>query len=209
MQSTLPGLPAMLRMAPPFRQKLIARNLPVAQPRMAAVLIPITRRNQQLHVILTKRCTYPGVHSAQVSFPGGRKEQKDKHLQATALRETQEELRLKDSQIELLGALTPLYIQPSNYWVHPYAGILHNPPIEWNPQTDEVDQVLEPSLNELLDPAIRIKKQTQTSEGTQEVPGFQLDEHFIWGATAMMLEEFLCLLDPHSQHYPENPKRAK
>jgi len=209
MQIALPGLKAMLKMAPPFREELIARTLTRAQPRMAAVLVPITIKNQQIHIILTKRSTYPGVHSAQVSFPGGSKEQEDEHLQATALRETQEELRLKDSQIELLGALTPIYIPPSNYWVHPFAGILHNPPIEWKPQAEEVAQVLEPSLRQLLEPGIRVKKQTQTSEGSQEVPGFQLGQHFIWGATAMMLEEFLCLIAPHNIHQHNSPIEPK
>lgn len=183
-------------MAPPFREELMARTLAGAQPRSAAVLIPITHRAGQIHIVLTKRCAYPGVHSAQISFPGGRMEKEDEHLQATALRETQEELQLQNTRIELLGALTPLYIPPSNYLVHPFAGILHNPPIHWTPQTEEVDLVLEPSLRQLLDPAIRVKKQTQTTEGLQIVPGFQLGDHFLWGATAMMLEEFLRVADP-------------
>jgi len=193
-QGPLPGLPAMLHMAPPFREELIARSLVDARPRMAAVLIPITHRAGQLHVILTKRCAYRGVHSAQISFPGGKMERGDEHLQATALRETQEELQLPGAQVELLGALTPLYIPPSNYWVHPFAAVLHNPPNIWTPQPEEVDQVLEPSLQQLLKPEIRVKREAQTSEGKQEVPGFQLSDHFIWGATAMMLEEFLCLI---------------
>ena len=191
---TLPGLPAMLGMAPPFREELIARSLVDARPRMAAVLIPITLRADQIHIVLTKRCAYPGVHSAQISFPGGKMERGDEHLQATALRETQEELQIAVTQLELLGALTPLYIPPSNFWVHPFAAVIHNPPNIWTPKPDEVDQVLEPSLQQLLKPEIRIQRETQTSEGKQEVPGFQLDDHFIWGATAMMLEEFLCVI---------------
>jgi len=186
----------MIRMAPPFREDLIKRTLITAKPHMAAVLIPLILKEEQIHIIFTKRSAYIGVHSAQISFPGGRMEQDDEHLQATALRETQEELQLENPRIELLGALTPLYIPPSNYWVHPFAGILHNPPIQWNRQSEEVDRVLEPSLKKILDPRIRVKKTTQTSEGRQEVPGFQLGEHFIWGATAMILEEFLCLADP-------------
>jgi 8-oxo-dGTP pyrophosphatase MutT (NUDIX family) len=195
-QAALPGLPAMLRMAPPFREELIARSLVDARPRLAAVLIPITLRAEHIHIVLTKRCAYPGVHSAQISFPGGKMEQGDEHLEATALRETKEELQLQDAQIDLLGALTPLYIPPSNFWVHPYAAVVHHPPNIWAPQPEEVDQVLEPSLQNLFNPAIRVSKRTQTSEGIQEVPGFQLDDHFVWGATAMILEEFLCMVNP-------------
>lgn len=170
LQGTLPGLPAMIRMAPPFREDLIKRTLITAKPHMAAVLIPLILKEEQIHIIFTKRSAYIGVHSAQISFPGGRMEQDDEHLQATALRETQEELQLENPRIELLGALTPLYIPPSNYWVHPFAGILHNPPIQWNRQSEEVDRVLEPSLKRFLTPELESKKQPKPPREGRKSP---------------------------------------
>jgi len=196
LKEPLPGLPAMLPMAPPFREALIKQTLVTARPKTAAVLIPIHIKNESIHIILTKRSAHPGVHSSQISFPGGRMEPGDEDLCSTALRETREELQLTDTRIEVFGTLTPLYIPPSNYWVHPFVGILHQPPTVWSPQKAEVALVLEPSLRELFDPTIRVTQTTQTTEGPRAVPGFQVSEHFIWGATAMILEEFLSLLRP-------------
>jgi len=134
------------------------------------------------------------VHSAQVGFPGGKVEESDKDLKETALRETEEEIGVTNNHIEVLKTLSPLYIPPSNFIVHPFLGISKTN-LNFEKQDDEVEAIIEVELKDFLDDINVVSAKVPTSYNVDvEVPAFKLNGHIIWGATAMMLSEIKVLL---------------
>lgn len=142
-------------------------------------------------MVFIKRNEYDGPHSAQVSFPGGAWETEDISLEQTALRECREEIGV-DGHIEILGTLSPLHIPVSNYLVSPYVGWIESKP-EFHPDPSEVQYVIEASLEGLLDPAMRDMETLYHHQNPVEAPFYRVGKEKIWGATAMMLSEFLAL----------------
>jgi len=161
-------------------------------PRLGGVLLLLYCVEEELHLVLTRRPDYDGVHSGQVSFPGGRHEPPEA-LTTTALRETWEEIGIPASEIELLGELTPLYVIPSNFEVHPFVGhYIGTGRPRFSPDVREVAAILEVPLRLLLDPTTRVEELMELRGGLRlRVPCFRVGEHAVWGATAMMLSEFL------------------
>jgi|YNPMSStandDraft_1061717.scaffolds.fasta_scaffold24135_1 8-oxo-dGTP pyrophosphatase MutT (NUDIX family) len=180
----LPGLAAQLRMAPPGRARAPA-TAPDAQE--AGVLLLVYPHQADLHFVLTRRTDRLGYHRGQISLPGGRREPGDADLVATALREAQEELGISAEQVDLLGALTALYIPPSNFIVQPVVGYASARPA-FRPNTEEVAELIESPLRLLLDPATR--QTGPLPQGGPDVPFYRIGEHVVWGATAMVLSEF-------------------
>lgn len=157
-----------------------------------AVFYPGKDRHTRLVLILRK--TYQGVHSNQIGFPGGRQEISDRDLVHTALRETEEEVGIPQSEIKVLKELTKLYIPPSNFWVHPFMGMLEDTP-EMVPQESEVEKILEVELAHFMDNNCFVNQTLSTSYAKNiEVPAFLLNDQIVWGATAMMLSEIKVLL---------------
>ncbi|MSQ49172.1 MAG: CoA pyrophosphatase [Betaproteobacteria bacterium] len=153
--------------------------------RPASVLVPIVDRDAGLTVLLTRRATHLQDHSGQVSFPGGRVAAHDASPEATALRETHEEIGLDLACIEVLGRM-PDYCTRSGYRITPVVGIV-TPPFELRPDANEVDEIFEVPLVFVLDPA---NHQRQSREWQGELRWFfaiPYQQHFIWGATAGML----------------------
>lgn len=149
---------------------------------------------QITHLVLILRKTYRGVHSNQVGFPGGRLEVYDKNLKHTALRETEEEVGISKDEVKVIKKLTKLYIPPSDFWVHPYIGIVDKTPV-LKPQESEVEKILEVNLDHFLDDNNLITQKLTTSYAEEiEVPAYFLNGHVVWGATAMMLSELKDLL---------------
>jgi 8-oxo-dGTP pyrophosphatase MutT (NUDIX family) len=133
-------------------------------------------------------------HRGQISFPGGRRDDTDTDLSATALREAEEEIGAPANKVKLLGPLTPLYIPVSNFHVHPFVGILEDtPPRAFVPQAGEVKTVLEPAYDAFINPANRYPTNIQIGEflSLQQVPCFNIEGRVVWGATAMILSELL------------------
>jgi 8-oxo-dGTP pyrophosphatase MutT (NUDIX family) len=198
--SPLPGPQAQYAMAPAPRTGAEMDNQPLPDARMGGVLLLLFPRDNALTVPLILRPTYRGVHSGQVAFPGGGREDGDPDIIATALREAHEEIGIDPQTVEVLGQLSPLYVYPSNYLVHPVVGWTDREP-ELVIDEHEVAQLILAPLTELLDPASRQSDIWQLRGRTATVPFFRIQEQIIWGATAMMLSEFLSL--NAMQHYEE------
>ena len=185
LQKALPGEAAQLLMAPTFRGSFPDQGHAVR----AAVLILLYPCQGETKLVFMKRNEYKGPHSGQVSFPGGAWEATDGTLERTAIRECREEIGVRES-IEILGALTPLHIPVSNFLVSPFVGWMENTPL-FHPDPTEVQYVIEVSLRELLDPALRDSETLYHHKRSVEAPYYRVGEDKIWGATAMMLSEFL------------------
>ena len=186
----LPANIAHLKMAPLERVRLLeeAKHL-YAVSKKAAVIMLFYPKNDETHLVLIVRNTYPGVHSSQIAFPGGKQEEFDADFEETALRETHEEVGISPDKIKVIKAFTEIYIPPSNFLVYPFLGVSESE-LKFKIQEDEVASIIELPLSTLLDDAIIVSKTIDTSYAKQiEVPAFQLGEHTVWGATAMMLSE--------------------
>lgn len=192
LQSPLPGHQAHLAMIPEIR---IPEFLPIpATARKSSVLILLYEKNQEAHFILTLRPSYNGVHSNQVSFPGGKFSMEDKTLDQTALRETEEEIGIKKEDIEIIGSITELYIPPSNFVVTPFIGIT-NKPFSLHADPVEVVEIFEVPLNSIFQKdVIKSKKITIQNGATFITPYFDLCNQTVWGATAMILSEFRMMM---------------
>lgn len=192
----LPAESSQFKMAPPFRKELIEQtktNTKTAkQAGVLALFYPNLNNITTLVLILRK--TYKGVHSAQVAFPGGKLEDGDVSLKDAAIRETFEEVGVSMSSIEIIKTLSRVYIPPSNFYVQPFLGICYATP-SFIKQDDEVESIIEVSLQDFLDENIVMKKTVKNSYNVDiEVPAFKLNGHTVWGATAMMLSEIKDLL---------------
>ena len=186
----LPAALAHAKMVPPNREDLL-KNIDLWQitPKKAAVMMLFYPKNFQTHLALILRTSYNGVHSSQIAFPGGKVELEDFDLKQTALRETHEEIGIHPNSINVIRAFTQVYIPPSNFMVYPFLGYSHDE-LEFHLQEDEVAGMVEFPLVDFLDDKILKNTLMKTSyQESIEVPGFQVNEHFIWGATAMMLSE--------------------
>lgn len=192
----LPGESSQIKMSPPYRLELMERNKGLMKKAKQAAVLALfyPDKNDETHLILILRKTYKGVHSAQVGFPGGKFEAEDLDLQITALRETYEEVGVPVEDIKVLKRMTPMYIPPSNFTVHPFLGITSNLP-NFIKQDEEVEDLIEVSLLHFMEESSVFQTSVPTSyEVNVEVPAFKLNNHVVWGATAMMLSELKDLL---------------
>lgn len=165
--------------------------------RPSAVLMLLFPKNDLLHLLLMQRTEDGHTHSGQISFPGGRYETTDADLRATALREANEEVGIMPADVQVLGALTPLYIPVSNFQVHPFLGFMPQPP-QYMLSPREVQRTIELPLSYFLDDAhktIAHLRLTADQGLVRKVNAYQLpDETILWGATAMMLSELEVML---------------
>ncbi len=141
------------------------------------------------HLLFIHRKTYPGIHSDQIGFPGGKMERQDKDIMETALRETHEEVGALPKNIEVVRALTKVFIPPSNFEVQPFIG-LYRKEHPFVPQEVEVEALIEVPVADFMDDRNLITQKLTTSYANDlEVPAFRLKGYTVWGATAMMLSE--------------------
>lgn len=186
----LPGKEAHYKMVPSFRKQMeqlqMSNQKNAKEAATLALLYPNKKNN--LEIVLTKRAQYKGTHSAQISFPGGKKDAIDSTFSDTALRETEEEIGVLTTNITLVKKLSELYIPPSNFMVYPFLGYTTQEP-HFIPN-HEVDKIIKVSVQELLSENNLSVKKIQTSYAKNvEVPCFVFDNEIVWGATAMMLSE--------------------
>lgn len=179
-----------------FEMANITRDLNYIVPpdaRLAGVMLLLFPWEDQLQVLFIQRTAQNpnDPHSGQVSFPGGKFEPNDESLLHCALRETYEEVGVKSHEIEVLGALTPLYIPVSNFDVHPFVGYSAQKP-DFSLQETEVKSLIMHPIEHFLASDNRDKIDITVKNFTmRNVPYFKSENRKIWGATAMILNEFL------------------
>jgi 8-oxo-dGTP pyrophosphatase MutT (NUDIX family) len=190
--TSLPGTEAQIRMAPTNRLDDIRKMGEGKMPVKSSVLLLLYPLNESdTGVVFIRRPKYNGVHSGQISFPGGRYEPEDYDLRHTALRESQEEIGVDPQKIEVIGKLTDLYIPPSNHKVSPYVGVMQEKPV-FKPDPIEVESILEVALADFLkEDHLQCMPVLLTDGRYLETPCYLINENIIWGATAMMMAEFL------------------
>ncbi|RLD71514.1 MAG: CoA pyrophosphatase [Bacteroidetes bacterium] len=193
LQQPLPGLDAQLRLAPVSRIKELKNVTGPLHALESAVLALFFPYKNDIGILLLKRAADNSVHSRQVSFPGGKKENSDADLQETALRETFEETGIPAEEIHVLGTLSRLYIRPSNFNVLPYVGYIdYDPVLQCNA---EVERPLKVALSELTNPDLPVERTIKGHDGKRyPVPCYDIQGEIIWGATAMMLSELLAVI---------------
>jgi len=190
----LPGLDAQKKMItgrPDLSPEVIAQR----NPKQSSVLVWLYPQGDDIYTRLILRTAYKGVHSAQMAFPGGTKEEYDTDLWQTALREAHEEVGILPDEVKYVGALSPVYIPPSNFWVQPYMGMTeHNIPAVI--QVTEVQYAIDFDVRLLTEPRIKEEKLIMNANIKSEIktPYYNIEGHTVWGATAMMLSEFEELL---------------
>ncbi|CAN5605663.1 MAG: CoA pyrophosphatase [Acidobacteria bacterium] len=186
---TLPGLESQRRFAPyPVGPDWEAP----ANGRLAAALLLLYPHQDGVAVPLTVRASHLARHAGQISLPGGATNPGETLVDA-ALRETAEEIGVDPQLVRVLGELTPVHVLVSGFTLHPIVGITDRRPA-FQAAPGEVEEVLEVSLEHIRD-ASRIRQGTRIREGVAvEYPYFDILGHQVWGATAMVLGEFICLL---------------
>ena len=193
LMNELPGREAQLRMAHVTRSHYVEAP---PEARAAAVMLTLFPKQDKWNLLLIKRKTIHGDrHSGQIGFPGGKFEPTDGTLIQTALRETEEEVGIDRSEIQVLGPLTDLYIPVSNFVVQPYVGVLQHRP-SYRLQSSEVSRIFETPIRKFLEPDTRKITDIKVGEGLslKNVPYFDLEGEVLWGATAMILSEFLQII---------------
>lgn len=196
LQQPLPGMEAQFKMASQFRLPIDMEQYDLSKARKGAVLILLYPHQDKINTVLTLRPSYDGVHSGQVSFPGGKLEPEDESLAAAALREAEEEVGLDRNEIKLIGNLSNLYIPPSNFLVSPFVGIMDKKPL-LKKDDREVEKIIEVPITYFLDESIKGRKMITPREFVSfETPYYDVEGHTVWGATAMMLSEMMELIKP-------------
>lgn len=189
----LPGEDAHLPMSPSGRGRSSESLLKAQDYRKSAVAMILFQERNDLRFILTQRAEYKGVHSGQMSFPGGRIESFDRSDVEAIIRETREEVGIGMTEECLLGKLTDVYIPVSSYLVHPFVFYLEERPLIVN--NYEVTETFDFSIQQLLDHRSVSKMAVTVGSNTRLiVPCFNFEERKVWGATAVILNEFKVML---------------
>ena len=171
------------------------RVLPTAQTTQAAVLIPLFLKDQKIHILLTKRTESVRTHKGQIAFPGGARDADDTDLQSTALRETEEEIGIPCTSVEVLAETNPM-VTPTQFHVTPFIGIVPYP-FEWKINPHETESIIEIPLSYLLDERHHRKGYRMWQDRTYEIHYYDYQEQTVWGVTGFILYEFLEILRPH------------
>jgi 8-oxo-dGTP pyrophosphatase MutT (NUDIX family) len=193
LMNKLPGSNAHSRMLPPGRS-LSFPDESDSNIKSSGVLILLFPEGDEIFICLVKRQPFMKFHAGQIGFPGGKKEKTDTSISWTAIRETSEEIGIQPSLINILGALSPLFVPVSGFMIYPFAAwcpVKPNFVINHN----EIEKLLLfPLLRNYKNQKI-VPAMVETQIGWLEVPAYTHENETIWGATAMILAEFFEILE--------------
>jgi 8-oxo-dGTP pyrophosphatase MutT (NUDIX family) len=159
----------------------------------AAVLVALYVERNELHAVFTKRRDDLRRHPGEISFPGGRYDEGEPDLRATALREAEEEIGLPPDAVEIVGALQPTPTIATGYAVYPFVGLI-DPGRAWKLSAGEVTEVIELSLRDLVDGYGRRRLSRRGLPIRTDT--YLVGHHLIWGATARILADLLDRITP-------------
>lgn len=159
----------------------------------SAVLILLYPQKNNAYFPLILRPKYDGRHGGQMALPGGKAEHSDENLIRTALREAQEEIGIKAIDVKVLGELTDVYVPVSNFIVHPVVGYVNYKP-EFFPDEREVDKIYLTDIEDILKGGEIVYKNMKFGKQEISVPGFEIQDSWVWGATSLILSEFSDIL---------------
>jgi 8-oxo-dGTP pyrophosphatase MutT (NUDIX family) len=161
--------------------------------RTGSVLILLYEENGEIKFPLIKRPEYPGAHGGQISLPGGKTEPGEDAIQ-TALRETHEEIGVSSHNVSVLGRLSEFHVIPSNFMITPVVASIPYKP-DFIPDAYEVAKILNGKISDLIkEDAVMTTEIVAAGQYRLQAPHFKIEDEIVWGATAMMLNEFRLIL---------------
>lgn len=188
LNSPLPGKDAQWKKVPVTRLAYNDDPSSYEDVKTGSVMILLYPEHGEVMTVFIKRAEYDGVHSGQISLPGGKYEHFDQSFENTAIRETEEEIGVEGADIRIIGALSDLYIPPSNFLVKTFIGCINYVP-DFKPDHAEVDSVLTIRIEELFNMENSAIKTVRANNQNIEVPCYLIQNDVIWGATAMIISE--------------------
>jgi 8-oxo-dGTP pyrophosphatase MutT (NUDIX family) len=177
------------------RADAVGRPHPGTELKAAAVLVPLLRREGELHVLYTRRSDRLASHRGEVAFPGGRFDRRDPHLLAAALRETYEEVGIEPQAVDVLGSFEGRRTHSTNIMVTPFVGMVRGTP-ELRPDPKEVAEIFEVPLHALAEPRHRGAHEWHRDGATSHRPAILYEQQVIWGLTYELTMRFLQLVLP-------------
>ena len=193
-ETTLLGEDAHCIYSPPYRPQYTYDEILTKNPKFAAVNIVLYLKDNEWYFPLIQRTeNEKDRHSGQISLPGGKREEDDKDFSETAVRETWEEIGIDKHYIKVIREMSPLYIPPSNFYVHTFISFTKKNPI-FEVQKSEAVEVIEFPITSLLNLPNEPEMRSLPGSYGQEVPVINFNGYLIWGATSMILSEFNHLL---------------
>jgi len=195
LQSELPGVNAHSKMLPPGR-RLKTNDDELSSVKMSSVLLLLFPEGEQLYICLTKRPQTMKHHPGQISFPGGKVEKDDTSAEMTALREAREEVGIDHGKIEILGKLSDLYVEVSQFSIQPFLAWADQRP-DFLVDFGEVEKLILFPVSDFVANEIISEIELETVTGSLQVKYYPYDGEFIWGATAMILSELIEILKRH------------
>ncbi len=191
LKSDLPGQSSQWRMRVKT-DKIYNFNTTEENAIQSAILILLYEKCGKIYFLLTERTHTVEHHRGQISLPGGAREINEK-LSSTAIRETNEEIGINADDIDVMGALSPLFVPVTGFIIHPFVGVINNN-FELHPAPEEVANVFEVSVDELINDDNELEEKRNLRGYDMDIPYFLLSKHKVWGATAMILSEFKTVL---------------
>lgn len=180
--------------SPPYRPVFSYDDILTRNPKLAAVNILLYLKDNEWHFpLIVRSINENDRHSGQISLPGGKKENDDPDFSYTAKRETSEELGIDEHYVRIIREMSPIYIPPSNFYVHSFVSYTKKNP-EFFLQETEAVELIEFPISSLLNLPNQPKIMALPSTKGFEVPVIDFNGYIIWGATSMILSEFSNLL---------------